>query len=166
MNDGTERIDLLALNKDVHLDQIGGLLAILMVIEGSVALGAGLELVEEVEHDFGQWNAVVHLDTIGGDVLHRAHNATVVLAQIHHRTDEFLGRDDVGGNHRLDNLLDLAVREFARVGHMMLAAVLGGHVVGDVRGGLDQVEAELAGESLVDDFHVQQTQEAAAEAEA
>ena len=62
--------------------------------------------------------------------------------------------------------LIFAVREFARVGHMMLAAVLGGHVVGDVRGGLDQVEAELAGESLVDDFHVQQTQEAAAEAEA
>ena len=144
VHDGAECVHLLTLDENVHLDQVGGLLAILMIIKGGVAFGTGLQLIEEIEHDFSQRNAVMHFHALGGNVLHRAHNAAMVLAQIHHRANEFLRRDDVGGNHRLDDLLDLAVRELARVSHVVFATILGGHVVGDVRSGLDKVEAEFA----------------------
>ena len=40
------------------------------------------------------------------------------------------------------------------------------HAVGDVRRGDEEVEVELALEPLADDLHVQQAEEAAAEAEA
>ena len=33
MHDGAERIDLLALDEDVDLDEVRGLLAVLMVVE-------------------------------------------------------------------------------------------------------------------------------------
>ena len=43
---------------------------------------------------------------------------------------------------------------------------IGSHAVGDVRRGHEQVEVELALEPLAHDLHVQQAEEAAAEAEA
>ena len=137
-----------------------------MVVERGVALGARLQLVEEVEHDLGQRHAVVHLHAVGADVLHRAHLAAMVLAQVHHRADELLRRDDVGGHHRLDDPLDLAVGELARIGDVVDRVVLRGHLVRHVRRGGDQVESEFAFQALGDDLHVQQAQEAAAEAEA
>jgi hypothetical protein len=165
VDDGAERVDLLALHQDIDLDQVGALLAVLMVVERRVALGAAFELVEEVEDDLRQRDAVVHLDALGANVLHRAHFAAMLLAQVHHRADEFLGRDDVGGDHRLDDLLDLAFGELARIGDLMQRAVLGGHVVGDVGRGGDQIQPEFAAEPLRDDFHMQQPQESAAEPE-
>ena len=155
MHDGAERIDFLALNKDVDLHQIGGLFAILAVVERRIPLGTALQLVEEVEDDFGERDAVVHLHTVGGNVFHGAHLATVVLAQVHHRTDEILRRDDVGGNHRFDDLLDLAFGEFARIGDAMHGIVFRGDLVRHVRRGGDQVKVEFAAQTFGDDLHVQ-----------
>ena len=45
-------------------------------------------------------------------------------------------------------------------------ALAGQDLVGDVGGGLDQVEVALAFEPLLDDLHVEHAEEAAAEAEA
>ena len=50
--------------------------------------------------------------------------------------------------------------------HLAPLAVALEHAVGDVRRGHDQIEVELALEPLADDLHVQQPEEAAAEAEA
>ena len=50
--------------------------------------------------------------------------------------------------------------------HLAPLAVSLEHAVGDVRRGHDQVEVELALEPLAHDLHVQQAEEAAAEAEA
>ena len=65
------------------------------------------------------------------------------------------------------HLGDLAVvGVLARVGDDVLGAVLHDDAVDDVGRGGDQVEVELALEPLADDLHVQQAEEAAAEAEA
>ena len=71
------------------------------------------------------------------------------------------GRADVG----LLDELELA-RHLGRVVHLELLARLRQHAVGDVRRGDEQVEVELALEALADDLHVQEPEEAAAEAEA
>jgi hypothetical protein len=59
-----------------------------------------------------------------------------------------------------------AVRQRARVLHPELLAVGHHHPVLHVGHGGDQVQVELALQPLLDDLHVQQPQEAAAEAEA
>ena len=50
--------------------------------------------------------------------------------------------------------------------HLFPVSVWRLDAIGDVRGGDDQVEVELALEPLADDLHVQQSEEAAAKAEA
>ena len=57
-------------------------------------------------------------------------------------------------------------RHVGGVVHLDLSPVRRLHAVGDVRRGDEQVEVELALEPLADDLHVQQPEEAAAEAEA
>ena len=59
-----------------------------------------------------------------------------------------------------------SARHLGRVVHLAPVPVALEHAVGDVRRGHDQVEVELALEPLADDLHVQQPEEAAAEAEA
>ena len=165
MHDGAERIDLLALNQDIDLDQISRLFAVLMVIERSIALGTALELVEEIEHDFGQWNTVMHFDAFRAQIFHIAHLPAMFLAQIHYRADEFLRRDDIRGDHGFDDFLDFAFGEFARIGDMMHGAVLRRDLVRYARRGGDQVEPEFTFQALADDFHMQQAEEPATEAE-
>ena len=91
--------------------------------------------------------------------------AAAVVVQLHHGADELLRDDD----RRLDvRLLDLLERvgQVGRRVHLDPLAVHRPHAVGDVRRGDDQVEVELALEPLAHDLHVQQPEEAAAEAEA
>ena len=61
--------------------------------------------------------------------------------------------------------LELA-RHLGRVVHLDRLARRRLHLVGDVRRGHEQVEVELALEALADDLHVEEAEEAAAEAEA
>ncbi len=65
------------------------------------------------------------------------------------------------------DLLDLHhVRHVDRIVNLDLRAVGQRHLVDDARRGRDQVEIEFALQPLLDDFEMQQAQEAAAEAEA
>ena len=93
--------------------------------------------------------------------------AAPVLAELEHGAEILVRRQD----RRLDpRLLDF--QDLHRVGHvdrivnLDLAAVAQLHLVDHRRRGRDQVEIELALQPLLDDFQVQQAEEAAAEAEA
>ena len=76
-------------------------------------------------------------------------------------------RDDDRRLHvRLLDLLDLARHLGTGCAPRPRSPALVSDAVGDVRRGDEQVEVELALEPLADDLHVQQAEEAAAEAEA
>src|SRR5215203_3872016 len=62
VHDRGERVDGLALKQDVHLDQVGRLLAVDLVVERRVAPRLGLQVVEKVEDDLGQGQGVSQLD--------------------------------------------------------------------------------------------------------
>ena len=126
----------------------------------------GLELVEEVEHDLGERERVTHLDAVLGEVVHPLQVPAPALAELHDRADEVCGAEDRRPHHRLADLGDLALGVLAGVGHLVLGAVLHRDLVHHVGRGRDQVEVELALEPLPDDLHVQQAEEATAEAEA
>ena len=101
-----------------------------------------------------------------GEVLHVVEAAAALVAELHHRADVLLGDDHGGLDVRLLHRLDL-VRHLGGVVHLdPLAAGTRLDAVGDGRGGHDQIEVELALQPLADDLHVQQAEEAAAEAEA
>ena len=88
-----------------------------------------------------------------------------LVRELHHRADVLLGDDDRGADVRLLDALELA-RHLRRVVHLELLAHPRLDAVGDVRRRHEQVEVELPLEPLAHDLHVEQAEEAAAEAEA
>ncbi len=166
MRDGGEGVDLVAVQQDVDLDEAAGLLARGFVVQGGVTARLGLQLVEEVEDDLREREGVADLDPVLGEVVHAEEGAAALLTQLHDRADELGGREHGGPDDRLEHVRDLALGELARVGDGDFLAVLHDHPVDHVRRGGDQVEAELALQTLTDHVQVEQAEEADAEAEA
>src|SRR5699024_3612709 len=166
VHDRAERIDRLALQQDIHLHQIRLLLAGLLVIQGGVALGAGLQGIEEVEDDLAQRDAVAQLHAVLREEVHVLHLTTLGLTQLHGPAQESLRHDDRHIHHRLVDRLQLAARPVGRVAHEGLGTVLLNHAVDHGRSGGDQVKAEFPLQAGAGDLHVQQAKEAAAETEA
>ena len=93
--------------------------------------------------------------------------AAAVGADLHHRADELGGNDDVDVRDRLEVLGDHgSVGQFARRADFLLLAVRHLDAVAHRRRRLHEVDVLFAFEALLDDFHVQQAEEATAEAEA
>ena len=137
-----------------------------LVVEAGVALAAALQLVEEVDDHLGERHQVVQLDPLRRQVLELVELAAALLAQLHQRPRVVGRRDD---RHLEERLLDevdaLRVGQLGRVVDLDDLAVGAVHAVLDARRGGDQGEPELALEALLDDLHVQQPEEAAAESE-
>ena len=109
----------------------------------------------------------MQLDAVGREVLQLHHLAPPRLAQVHQRPRVLLGRDDrdleVGLLDRLDLL---GHRQPGRVVDDEARAVRPHDAVLDARRGRDERQVELPLQPLPHDLHVQQAEEAAAEAEA
>jgi hypothetical protein len=93
-------------------------------------------------------------------------DAAPVLAELEDAAEIFVGREDGCLNPRLVDVENSHhvghVRRVVEVDRRAIAHV---QFVDDRRGGGDQVEVELAAETLLDDFEVEQAEEATAEAE-
>ena len=80
MDDGRKGIDWVAIEQDVDLYQVRELLAGLLIVQRGVALGAGLEHIEEIKDDFAKRHGVAQLHAVLGKVVHAAHLAALGLA--------------------------------------------------------------------------------------
>ena len=167
MDDHREGVHRLALQQQVHLHQVGGGVAVGLVVEAGVSLGPALELVEEVHHHLGQRQPVAELHPLGRQVPHLAEVAAAALAQLHDHPGVVAGGDDDGRQAGLGHRLDLGRGgHLGGVGHHLDGAAGDGDPVLHRGGGGDEGQVELPLEALADDLHVQQAQEAAAEPEA
>ncbi len=93
--------------------------------------------------------------------------AAVGLGELHDAADRVGRGDDLQADEGLADLLDhAAVGQLAGRVDPLDGAVAQEDFVADGRGGLDNVDVVLAFETLLDDLHVQQAEEAATEAEA
>ena len=136
-----------------------------MVVEGSIALGDGLELVVEVEDYGGERHVIVQLHAVGGDVVLADERAATVQAELHDRAEELRLGDDLRADERLfDMVYQRRGRQSGRVVHVDYLALRGVDLVGNVGNRGDDVHIKLPEEALLHDFEVQQAQEAAAEA--
>src|SRR5713226_2623983 len=166
VDDDGKGVHGLAVQQHVELDELGRPVFEERIVERGVAARDGLELVIEVEDDVGERELPRELDARRIDVVHALVYATPLLPELHDRADVFCRRDDPRLHVRL---LDAdhrgAVRHQAGILDHVHRAVGLMDVVFHVRHGADQVEVELALESLAHDLHVQEPQEPAAKPE-
>ena len=166
MDDDGQRIDLFAIEQDVHLHHVGGAVLLELVVHGGVAARHGLELVEEVQHDLAQRQLVGQHD-LPAVVGHVQLHATLLVGQCHHRAHIFLRHVQMHRDDGLADLLDTPLLwHLGGVLHHDDFAVTLDHLVHHAGRGGDQVLVELALQTFLNDLHVQKAQEAAAEAEA
>ena len=138
-----------------------------MIVERSVAARDGLEAVVEVEDDFVQRQLVVQHDARGTDVLESLLLAALFFDQLENSADVFFVGENRGEDDGLFDLGDLAgIGPARRVVDFDHACRRFGDLVAHAGSGGDEVEIEFALQALLDDFHVEQAEEAAAEAEA
>ena len=139
----------------------------LLVVHRGVALAAALHLVEVVDDELRERHLEVEDDPGRVQVLHGHERPAPVRGQLHERADVLARRHDAELDPRLLDGLDVGgVRQQGRVVDDDHAAAM--HqvdVVLDGRRGGDEVEVELALEALLDDLHVEEAEEAAAEPE-
>ena len=106
-------------------------------------------------------------DTVRIEIVHALELAALVLRDLHDGTDEIVRHDDRRLDVRLLDVLDLRLRrQLGRIADLDHRAVRLVDVVDDGRCRRDELKVVLALEALLDDIHVQQAEEAAAEAEA
>ena len=167
MDDEGQGIHLLAVEQQVHLHQLAGLIALQLVIQAGIALGVGLQGIEEVVNDLPDGHGVVQLHQVGVQILHVLEHAPTVLAH-GHDVAHIVGRGDDGHLGKgLPCLGDGAgVGVVVGVVHPNHLAVGLGHLVDDRGQGGHQVQVKLPLQPLLDDLHVEHPQKAASEAEA
>ena len=126
-----------------------------------------LHLVVEIDEDFVQRQLAMEHDAAGVERLGVVHRAALFHDELHDVADVFVRANDEGLDDRLADFVD-----DARVGQMRGIidqqdfAARGQDFVNDAGIGGDDVHVVLAPEPLLDDLHVEQAEEAAAESEA
>ena len=171
VDDDAERVDRLAVDEDVQLDEVARAIADLLVVHRGVALGAALELVVEVDDDLGERQLEVSSARAWGRGTPCPGSVPRWLVrQLHERAD--VGRSGVtmlSLTH--GSAIDSISRGLGQQGRVLdddlARAVRRASTMYSTDGARgDDVEVELALQPLLHDLHVQQAEEAAAEAEA
>ena len=162
-----ERVDGLAGNQDVELHHGRFPVAGEVIVERGVSARDGFQAIVEVEHDFVEGQLVVQHDARAADVLEIFLLAALFFDQLQNSADIFLVGEDRGEDDRLFDFGDFArIGPARRIVDFDDLAVGRGDFVADAGRGGDEVEVVFALETLLNDLHVQQAEEAAAEAEA
>lgn len=166
-HDHGECVHRVTIQQEVQLDQIALAVLLELVVVAGVTAAAALDGIEEVVDDLAQRQGVVqvHADII--QILHVDEHAALLLAQIHQGTHVIVGGVKVDIHKRLLLLDDVGgVWVAGGVVDHLHSAVCHGQAVADAGGRGDDIQVELPLETLGDDLHVEQAQEAAAEAKA
>ena len=137
-----------------------------MVVQRSIAARSRFKLIEEV-HDNFVHRQIISQHDLAAHVLHINLNAALLVTQSHDVADIFLRHKNGCSDNRLKNGFDGAdFRQFGRVFNFDFLAVFQHDFINHRRRGGNQVHVKLAFQTFLHDFQVQQTQEAATEAEA
>ena len=89
-----ERIDGFSVEQDVHLDELAGTVACLMIVEGCVALRDALELVVEVDDYLAQRHRILQFHTVSADIFLLQEFASLAQTERHDGADIVGRRDD------------------------------------------------------------------------
>ena len=166
VGDQRQRIHTLTVDQHVHTNHVRGLEAFEVVVQRRIATGGRLQTVEEVEHHFCHRNFIGqrHLVTV---VNHVGLHATLLNTQGDHVTEELLRQQHVTLCDWLAQFLNIIQRrELGRAVDVDHLFRCGFYFVDNRRGGGDQIQIVFTLQTFLNDLHVQQTEEATAEAKA
>ena len=167
MGNEAEGIHAIAVEKQIYLHQVTGAVAGELIVERGVALGVGFEGVKEIVDDLVEGHLIVELHQVGVQILHVLELAAALLTHGHDVAHEILRCDDGHLHIGLFGVLDGAgIGVVVGVIHLHQRTVRLVNMVDDGGQCGDEVEVKLALEALLNDLHVEHTQEAAAETEA
>ena len=167
MSQRRKSIDRFTIQEDIQLDELRRTEAVHVIIERCVTFRNTLQLVVEVDYDFTQWDVVENFHTVTRDVFLLDEFTTLTQAQGHDRANVVGSSDDRCTDERfLDVVNQGDFRHTGRIVHFLHLALLVVHLVRYVRHGSDYVHIELAVETFLYDFHMEQAQETATETEA
>ena len=162
-----EGVHLFGVEEDVHADDVAHLVARRLVVHGRIAVRDALERVVEVDEDLVQRQHAVQHHAVAVHRLRALQDAAAVQHDAHHVADRVARRDDARLEDWFgDRVVGARLRHLQRVVELLHRAILHRHLVDNAGGGGDDVEIELTAQTLLHDLHVEQTEEATAEAEA
>src|SRR6266436_6430473 len=164
VGDDAQRVHGVAVEQDVELDHVGLAELEEVVVERCVALRDGLELVVEVDHDLREREVELDVAPLA-EVLERLVLAPLVLRELVDLAHELRRHEDGAADVGLLDPLDLVHGgQLRRVVDLEGLPLQRHHAEAHARSRDDQREVELALEPLLDDFEVEHSQKAAAEA--
>src|SRR5690606_9967256 len=161
-----QRIDPVAVYQQVDTNHVGRTVLFELIVHRRVTPGNRFELIEEIQDDLGQRH-FVHQVNLSPVVGHVQLHTTLDHAQRHDGSYVFLRHEQRHGDDGLTDFGDVAHFGHARgtFDHQH-RTVAGLDLVHHGGRRSDDVHVELAFEALLHDFHVQQSEEPATEAEA
>src|SRR5437660_1407301 len=166
MHDDGQSIHLFAGHEDVQFRHRRFPVACEVVVQRGITTGNGFQPIVEVEHDLVEWQLILQHDAGRAHILEALLLTTLVFHQFQNSAHVLLAGQDGGKDDWLFDLGNFAlVGPFGGIVHFDVRAVGLGDFVTYAGGGRDQVQIELAFQTLLDNFHVQKTQKATAEAE-
>ena len=171
VDDHAQRVDGVAVDEDAHLHKVAFAVADLVVIERRIAARNAFQTVVKIEHHFVQRQFVDQLRA-AADIGQLFLDAAPVLTQFQDAAQIFVGAIDGRLDPRLLNFRDAVdVGHVGGVVQLHLARIFGLaaaelELVDHRRRGGDQVEVKFAGQAFLNDFQMEQAQEAAAKAKA
>ena len=161
-----EGVDRLPVEQDVELDEFRGLESRAVVVERGVSFRDALELVVEVEDDLREGHVEIDLHAVLRDECLVLHHPALVDAEFDDVAQKLRLGDDLREDVGFLDLVDLCHLGQSRgVVHLDHVALRRGDAVRHVGHGRDDVHVEFAVQPLLNDLHVQQPEESAAEPE-
>ena len=138
-----------------------------MIVERSIAAGDGFQAVVKIENNFRQGQLIGEHDAGSAYVFEALLAAAFFFHQLENTAYVFLVGEDGGHDDRffgLGNLTD--ARPTRGIINFDYLAICLGNAKADTGSRGDKVQSKFALQALLNDFHMQQTEEAAAKAEA
>ena len=138
-----------------------------MVVEGSISFRQRFQFVVEVDYDFGQRHVVIEFNAVSRDIFLLDQFAAFAQTERHDISDVVCSGDDGGSDVWFLNMINLrCLRHAGRIVHLLHLSVFVKDVVGNVGDRCDDVHVELTVKAFLNDFHVEQTEEATTETKA
>ena len=138
-----------------------------MVVERSITFRHRFEFVVKVNDNLGKRHIIIKFHTVARHILLLHQFAALAETERHDVADKVGLRDNRGANVGFFDVVDFrGLGHTRRIVHLLFVAVLVVDKITYVGHSGDDVHVELAVEAFLHYFHVEQSEEAAAEAEA
>ena len=152
--------------QNIQLHKLTFLITLELIVKGSITSGSALESIEEVVDDFAERKFIVNFAAVSLKIFGIFINSAAFLAKFHNASDILGGGEDGSADVRFLGGID-----YCRVGivggviKFKNAAVVEIKFVNNAGRGCDKIEVIFSFKTLENYFHMEKSEESAAETE-